>query len=288
MASLNQAWELYNSTILSNASSRSIVTENGRWNNYVVPLLGCDELESITPLEIVKLKSALLKKKLSPQSVYHCLSLLRRVIHRAKEWNLFSGNIPSFDMPRFDNKRLRFLSPEETETLLNHLKWKCPEWHDISIVALYTGLRAGEIFKLTTSDINLEAKYLTVLDVKKGWTNRVVPLNDLACAALKRNLTPSKPSKAIFPQVSCKAYSRAIEACGFNDGVTDRRHRVVFHTLRHTFASWLVQGGVPLALVSQLLGHKDIKMTMRYAHLAPHQAHDAVNYLATIQPGICH
>lgn len=64
-----------------------------------------------------------------------------------------------------------------------------------------------------------------------------------------------------------------------NRGIKDRRERVCFHTLRHTFASWLVQKGYPLAMVGNLLGHKDIKMTMRYAHLAPNQARLAVSSL---------
>ena len=55
----------------------------------------------------------------------------------------------------------------------------------------------------------------------------------------------------------------------FNEGVEDARQRVSFHTLRHTFASWLVQRGVDLYKVKELMGHEDIKMTMRYAHLAP-------------------
>jgi len=66
-----------------------------------------------------------------------------------------------------------------------------------------------------------------------------------------------------------------------NDGITDLRHKVVFHTLRHTFASWMVQGGTPLALVSQMMGHSNLQVTMRYAHLAPSQAREAVDLIAT-------
>jgi integrase len=54
-----------------------------------------------------------------------------------------------------------------------------------------------------------------------------------------------------------------------NEGVTDARQKVVFHTLRHTFASWLVMRGVPLYDVAKLMGHNTIVMTQRYGHLAP-------------------
>jgi integrase len=64
-------------------------------------------------------------------------------------------------------------------------------------------------------------------------------------------------------------FSTAVDLCGFNEGVTDRRLRVVFHTLRHTFASWLAQRGVDLYVIQQLLRHRSPQMTQRYAHLRP-------------------
>ena len=73
----------------------------------------------------------------------------------------------------------------------------------------------------------------------------------------------------LFKKCSPKTFSRIVEKSGLNDGVTDRIHKVVFHTLRHTFASWLIQKGVTLEVVSKLLGHSSLQMTMRYAHLDP-------------------
>jgi len=61
----------------------------------------------------------------------------------------------------------------------------------------------------------------------------------------------------------------AVNELGLNDGLTDHRQKLVFHSLRHTFASWLVQMGKPLYTVCRLMGHSSIKMTERYAHLAP-------------------
>lgn len=76
-------------------------------------------------------------------------------------------------------------------------------------------------------------------------------------------------SSKIFKEIAPKTFYRAVDKSGLNQNVTDRRQRVVFHTLRHTFASWLVQKGVHLSTIGQLLGHTSMKMTMRYAHLDP-------------------
>ena len=77
-----------------------------------------------------------------------------------------------------------------------------------------------------------------------------------------------------------KIFEQAVKESGLNDGIKDSRHKVVFHTLRHTFASWLVQDGVKLEVVSQLLGHSSLNITMRYAHLAPSQGKSAVNLIS--------
>jgi integrase len=75
------------------------------------------------------------------------------------------------------------------------------------------------------------------------------------------------------------AFARAVEGLGLNAGITDRRQKVVFHTLRHTCASWLVMAGVPLYTVKEYLGHKQISQTERYSHLAPDSLLQATNVL---------
>jgi site-specific recombinase XerD len=85
-----------------------------------------------------------------------------------------------------------------------------------------------------------------------------------------------KPDGQKFQEASRK-FRSAVEQCKLNKNCHDMRNRVVFHTLRHTFASWLVQANVELCVVSRLLGHANIQMTMRYAHLSHSQGLEAVS-----------
>ena len=132
--------------------------------------------------------------------------------------------------------------------------------------------------------VDIAIRSVKIYDTKNT-LSRVIPLNDIALNIVEKYYRHSVQSLPLFnhngelPAAHYKVFRCAIKACGFNRGIKDRRERVCFHTLRHTFASWLVQKGYPLAMVGTLLGHKDIKMTMRYAHLAPNQARLAVSSL---------
>ena len=267
---------------------RGITTETGRWQHHIAPFLGNMPLEGVKNVQIMQLRKVLEGKSLSPQSVYHCLSLVRRVLRRAVEWELYAGPVPVFRMPKFDNRRLRFLSEAEAAYLLQNLSSRSELWHDITKFALYTGLRAGEIYGLMPYHVDMAIRSVKIYDTKNT-LSRVIPLNDIALNIVEKYYRYSVQSLPLFnhngelPAAHYKVFRCAIKACGFNHGIKDRRERVCFHTLRHTFASWLVQKGYPLAMVGTLLGHKDIKMTMRYAHLAPSQAHLAVSSLPNLE-----
>ena len=278
---VESAWNLYKELKLP--TIRKPKTDIQVWEMHIAPYLGDKTLDSVKSIDILRLRSTIEAKNLSPQSVHHVLGLLRRILRKAIQWELYSGPLPIFEMPRVQNERTRFLTLDESELLLSELKRRSELWHDISLFALSTGLRSGEIFNLLPEHINLSAKTVAVVDTKSD--NRVVPLNSAALNIAEDHLARNTGSYLFVTmhgnkiQFAGKLYRRAVEACGLNEGIRDRRQRVVFHTLRHTFASWLVQGGTPLAVVSRLLGHSDIKMTMRYSHLAPLQGREAVMYL---------
>ena len=281
---IHDAFLLYHDYVLCATSSRSRQTETGRWQHHIAPELAAYELEQINALTIAKFRATLLEKKLAPQTVCHCLSLLRRILNRAVEWGLYSGPVPKIRMPKFDNRRIRYLTHSEAANLVSTLYTISPIWADVAVFDLNTGLRRGELLSLLPSQIDLTNRECHILE-SKTFHARSIPLNDTAMNIAQKHLAVSESALPLFHAKGnpLNPYSRhfreAVRQCGFNAGVSDRRSQVCFHTLRHTFASWLVQGGVPLQVVSQLLGHASLKMTLRYAHLAPSQHRAAVDSL---------
>jgi len=288
MSTVLDAWLLYDELVLSTLTQKEQDTERGRWKKHIAPVFATIDLEAIKTLDVLRFKRHLEKKELSPQSVLHCLSLLRTVLRKAQFLELYEGKLPFFDMPKFDNRRQRFLSHDEAAALLHHMKLYSILWHDICLFALQTGLRASEIFNLKREQVSFNYKIITIFDSKNNLT-RHVPMNNIAEKILLKHL-PSAPRDLIFTnsgrpiQKVSKFFKAALKKTGINEGVSDRRSKVVFHTLRHTFASWLVQlpAGTPLHLVSELLGHKTLRMTQRYAHLDSSQRLRAVQALAKV------
>ena len=85
-------------------------------------------------------------------------------------------------------------------------------------------------------------------------------------------------SKRQFTEIPM-SFDLAVKELKLNQNVADRRQKIVFHSLRHTYASWLVESGVDLYVVKELLGHSNIQMTQRYAHLAQGTLQKAVKSL---------
>ena len=185
---VQDAWMLYKDTTLYSLKKGGQVTEKGRWNNYIAPVLGEVKIHELTKFDYLKLKKSLEKKELSPQTIHHALSLLRRMLNNAVEWGEYQGEIPNFKkiLPKFDNKRLRFLSNEEARKLFFCLE-PHKEWYDISMFALNTGLRRGELFSLSFSNVNFHERLVYIVDTKTN-KNRVVPLNDTAFEILNKKI----------------------------------------------------------------------------------------------------
>jgi integrase len=185
-----------------------------------------------------------------------------------------------------DRRRLDFLSREEAERLINAAD---PVIRPIIICALHTGMRKGEILGLRWRHVDLTHRVINLPKTKSG-EPRSLPINDRLLATLKdKTLIRSLEDDHVFlnPETMKRWFDLKRQ---FNRAVLNAKlaHReIVFHHLRHTAASWMVMAGVPLLTVARVLGHADLQMVSRYAHLSPEHMGAAVAVLdKSNQPGV--
>jgi integrase len=166
--------------------------------------------------------------------------------------------------------------PLRTQEYVDHLR-------PIVLLALNTGLRRGELLALMWKDVNMKTKWITVAgQTSKNNQTRRVPLNAEAAAILEgwnRQSKGSLTGSYVFAGSKGKRMT-AITTAWRSLRRMARLRNFHFHDLRHHFASRLVQSGVDLNSVRELLGHSDIKMVLRYAHLAPEGLAKAVEKIA--------
>lgn len=261
--------------------------DKGRYSNHLQARLGDKRLDEITSFDLERLKSELTKSELAPATVKHSLVLIRQIFNKGVSWGLYKGLNPvkGVKLPQLQNECERFLSYDEANTLLSALRDRSIDCHDMAMLSLYCGLRAGEIFNLKVNDLDFQHDIITVFDAKAGTRKAFMPE---ALKAMLKARTTEAPDGFIFYQATSgnqyrevpKGY-REVSDKLFNKGIKDRRQRVTFHTLRHTFASWLALQGESLVTIRELLGHKSFAMTQRYAHLIPDEKRRAAATLET-------
>jgi len=229
------------------------------------------------------MKSEITKDGLSSGSVKHCLVLFRQIFNKAVLWGIYKGDNPikGVKLPTLQNQRERFLSYEEADKLLDELKGTSKQLHDMALMSLHCGLRAGEIFNIRGQYLDFENGLINVADPKNKETRKA-----FMTAAVKEMLLsrkPDSPAGYVFKDTKhagkinsvSAAFARAVKRLGLNSGITDSRQKITFHSLRHTFASWLALQGETILTIKDLLGHKTLAMTIRYAHLMPEQKRQA-------------
>ena len=234
------------------------------------------------------------------------------MLSKAVEWDILKSH-PLAKLKPFktDNGIVRYLTSEEEERLRkaliardNQIKlarcngnvWRqergyelypnlgaqafADHLHPIVILAINTGLRRGEIFQLKSSDVNFDSEILTVKAANsKSGKARHVPLNRQAYSVLYHWRQQQKNGNyLVFPSKNSLAFSH-IKRSWASLLSSAEIENFRFHDLRHHFASKLVMAGVDLNTVRELLGHADIAMTLRYAHLAPEHKANAVKKL---------
>ena len=242
---------------------------------HLIPHFKGVALSKINPKHIEDYKRKRLDK-VKPATINRELTLLKFMFSLAKKWKYANEN-PVKEVKFFQERQLviRTLKKEEAikliEVAADHLK-------PIILLALNTGMRRGEILNLRWTDVDFDRQFIYIKETKSG-VMRKVPMNSLVVEALGRI---EKKNDFVFQNPNTNERLKHIRTAFYTArkkvGLDDFR----FHDLRHTAATWMVTEGIDLVTVKEILGHADIKTTMRYAHPTPENKRKAVNALATI------
>ncbi|NEX61733.1 site-specific integrase [Noviherbaspirillum galbum] len=261
---------------------------------------------------IDKWRAARIKDGRKASTVNRDLNDLKSLFSRAVDWRLIPEH-PLLSIKRMDEsggKIVRFLSDSEESRLrlaLNEREkrdrdgrtranaWRATRGYELLpnveenqfvdhlkpavLLSLNTGIRQGELLSLRWADIDLDLAILTVRDeTAKSNKTRHLPLNDEAKSALVQWKSQHRSTELVFPGRDGSRMTEVKTAWGKLLKKAEIEN-FRWHDMRHHFASRLVMAGVDLNTVRELLGHSDIKMTLRYAHLAPEHKAAAVQKL---------
>lgn len=212
---------------------------------------------------------------------------LKAGFNRAVEWGYLTENpFSKVKLPRSTKTFPIFISESELERILSNLKHSSLK--DLFTLAFFTGMRLAEITNLRWSAVDMTTRAITVRNSKQFTTKnkkeRIIPINQKLLSVLSNRIpkiVSINNDEHIFQRIKgtkfnedyvSKEFKKAVRAAELDD-------RIHFHTLRHSFASNLVQRGASIYVVKELLGHEDISTTQIYSHLQTENLTKAVDLL---------
>lgn len=269
-------------------------------NNFETLL--AQRIDAITTRDLEQIRTTWLQAGNKPATANRKMGTISGVFSRAQEWELITEHpMEKLKALKVDSKgKVRYLADEESKRLREALdarqdearaerdsanEWRAarvkPQLSDLRAVeftdhlkpmvllSLNTGIRRGELFDLKWPAVNFSTKTITISgDLSKTLETRHIPMNKEALATLKAWKRQSTGTGYVFPGQDGGRLDD-VKTAWLNLLERAEIEGFRWHDMRHDFASRLVMAGVPLNTVRDLLGHADIKMTLRYAHLAP-------------------
>lgn len=252
----------------------------------LLPVFGKLKADEITPAQIASYFAS--RTDLKPATLNRYRSTMSMIFAEGIR-NGKTGINParSVRLRKEDNARIRFLTFDEEALIRRHIHSRCPVHEPAFTVAIETGMRMSEQHLLEWKDVYLERRQIELTQTKNG-AKRIVVLSERAVDALKQcRARKDMKSHRVFlsrygePLDSPRAWFMLV----MEDATKEERalSDVTWHVFRHTFISRLVMAGVDLRTTQELAGHKDISMTVRYAHLSPDHKLNAIDRLMNLR-----
>jgi integrase/recombinase XerD len=261
-----RAKELYHrELVLKGYSPNTILTYENEFQQFLATLRHTPA-ESL-PSERVKdyLFYCLTKLKLSEATIHSRMNALKfyyeQVLHRERFF---------FDIPR-PKKRIQLPKVISEEKILMGIEKLKNQKHRVLIMAAYSaGLRVSEVVNLKITDIQSDRMQILIRQ-SKGKKDRMVPLSKVLLDALRNYFKQYKPKDWLFEgqfpgtslstRTAQEVFNQVYKSLGLPKGIT-------FHSLRHSYATHLVESGIDVTFVQHLLGHNDVRTTLRYTHVS--------------------
>ena len=253
-------------------------------NNWIAPVTGTTPFGEIKLSHVKKIRANLAKDGRTPRTQQYVFRTFAMVWDAARDDGLVNGPSPtksrSFRLPKVDNERQRYLSADEETLLLEKLKTRGETAYHMAILSIDTGMRFKEIARLTWGCVDQDKDSIKILDSKGH--DRYVPITSRVKSLLE-SIEAGKGKDLVFPTRKGtiqthvpSSFTRGLADAKLNENIDDPKLKASFHTLRHTYASRMVQSGVDLYRVQRLLGHSTPVMTARYSKLADDDLKKAV------------
>ena len=247
------------------------------------PLFTGRSLDTLTPSDVRSYITRRQTDGVKPATINKELRLLSAALNYAKrEWEWSVNNPVNGRTLREPESRTRWLQPEEAAALIAAARAepKAPHLVDFILLALHTGMRRGELMGLEWNRVDFKTDTVILEAVHtKSAKRRHIPLNRIARSTLlhRANFRATYCPASLF--VFCDQEGQRIKSVRRSFDSAVRRAGLIdfhIHDLRHTCAAWLVNAGVPMPEIRDLLGHSCVSMTEKYAHLAPENVRVAV------------
>lgn len=247
-------------------------TDLNRYDLHLKNILGKRRISSLAPIDVDRIKSAMKGK--APATIANALELFRRLINFGSKNNLCTALSFTIQLPERDNEVVEYLEPDQADRFVKVLdSWKSQEVARMLMLAMVTGLRRGEIFKLENRDLDFLQGLIKIRD-PKGKKPATIPMNrparEILDAQQKWRDEKFPKSLHLFPgrkgkqRVDCSAVGRIKEQAEL-----PKEFRI-FHGLRHHFGVTLANSGeFSLDMIGELLTHKSAAMTKRYSQFLP-------------------